>query len=318
MASKSRHYLNQPWYIILFIFVLSLVAGTLLSSVSYVLSPIQKQAAEFDRNQQMLMAAQIISYDNKFQIYAEGDWQPAVYNTKKQILEKSSSTPPQVTVATLCSYFQNFVRVLLTDSQGNLSSFEDHNLNLEEFLSHPTSSVQDHSLHVIYAILANDESSKKLSSSQVAKNPVSIESIILPIKGFGLWGPIYGFLALEKDGNTVLGTCWYQHGETPGLGANITNPQWQQNFRGKKVFLASSSGETDFAKTTLGLEVIKGSVSALLGDSPKANSAVDGISGATLTCNGVTEAFANSLAPYRPLLTFFANLNSSGESHDNQ
>ena len=317
MASKPSHYLNQPWYIILFIFVLSLIAGTLLSTAAYFLTPIQKQAAELDRNQQMLMAAQVISCDNRFQIHDEGDWKPALYNTKNQLLE-SSSTPPRVTAATLSSYFQNFVRVLLTDSQGHLSSFEDRNLSLTEFLSQPTSSIRNHSLYVVYAILTNEESSKNLSASQVAANPTAIESIVIPIEGFGLWGPIYGFLALEKDGNTVLGTSWYQHGETPGLGANIANPQWQKNFKGKKVFLASSSGETDFTKTTLGLEVIKGSVAAALGDSPKAASAVDGISGATLTCNGVTEAFANSLAPYRPLLTFFADLNSSGESHDNQ
>lgn len=315
MASKSRHYLNQPWYIILFIFVLSLIAGTLLSSVYYVLAPIQQQAAEFDRNQQMLMAAQVISSDNTFQVYEKGDWHPALYNTKKQLLE-ISSTPPKVTVTTLSSYFQNFVRVLLTDTQGNLSSFEDHNLNLEEFLSQTTPVIHGLALYVVYAILHNDAASSKLSASQVAKNPTAIESIVLPIEGFGLWGPIYGFLALEKDGNTVLGTSWYQHGETPGLGANIANPQWQKNFRGKKVFLVSASGETDFAKTTLGLEVIKGSVSAALGDSPKAASSIDGISGATLTCNGVTESFSHSLAPYRALLTFFANSKPSGESHD--
>lgn len=112
----------------------------------------------------------------------------------------------------------------------------------------------------------------------------------------------------------ILVSTW----RDPWIRGKYSEPSMAKNFKGKKVFLASSSGETDFTKTTLGLEVIKGSVAAALGDSPKAASAVDGISGATLTCNGVTEAFANSLAPYRPLLTFFADLNSSGESHDNQ
>ncbi|MBQ8498320.1 NADH:ubiquinone reductase (Na(+)-transporting) subunit C [Chlamydia sp.] len=313
MASKTPRYLNRPWYIILFIFVLSLIAGTLLSSVYYILAPIQKQAAEFDRNQQMLMAAQVISFDNRFQIYEDGTWKPATYNLKTQILE-NALTPSRVTPLALNSYFQNFVRVLLTDTQGRLSSFEDHHLNLEAFLSQPTPSVENGSLYVVYAILANKGSSRTLSSSQIVENPTSIEAIVLPIEGFGLWGPIYGFLALEKDGNTVLGTSWYQHGETPGLGANIASPQWQKNFFGKKVFLSSSSGETDFAKTTLGLEIIKGSVSASLGNSPKAASAIDGISGATLTCNGVTEAFANSLVPYRSLLISFSKLNPQGAS----
>jgi len=100
--------------------------------------------------------------------------------------------------------------------------------------------------------------------------------IILPVSGYGLWSTMYGFLALEGDANTVSGITFYQDAETPGLGAEINNPRWQRNWVGKRVFDA----EGDVA-----LRVVKGSVKPGVAN---AEYKIDGISGATLTANGVS------------------------------
>ncbi len=98
----------------------------------------------------------------------------------------------------------------------------------------------------------------------------AIDTIVLPVNGYGLWGIMYGFLALEGDANTVRGLAFYELKETPGLGAEVRNPNWMALWPGKKVY--SASGE-------VGLRVVKGAGS---GDYQ-----VDGLSGATLTSRGV-------------------------------
>ena len=103
-----------------------------------------------------------------------------------------------------------------------------------------------------------------------------VSKIILPISGYGLWSTLYGFLALEADGNTVSDITFYAHGETPGLGDFIVKPAWRELWRGKRAFDDSGALE---------LQVVKGRVSA---DDPKADYHVDGVSGATLTGNGVS------------------------------
>jgi Na+-transporting NADH:ubiquinone oxidoreductase subunit C len=68
----------------------------------------------------------------------------------------------------------------------------------------------------------------------------SYESVVLPVSGYGLWGIMYGYLALEGDGSTVRGIGFYDHKETPGLGGEITNPAWQAQWPGKQVYDASN------------------------------------------------------------------------------
>ena len=102
--------------------------------------------------------------------------------------------------------------------------------------------------------------------------------------------------------------------ETPGLGANIQDASWQAQFVGKKIFLPAADGETDFAKAPLGIVVVKGKVSDVYGDTARAETAVDGLSGATLTGNGVTNAFIDSLGPYRALLIELHKEESDGST----
>ncbi|WP_237056047.1 Na(+)-translocating NADH-quinone reductase subunit C [Microbulbifer sediminum] len=102
-----------------------------------------------------------------------------------------------------------------------------------------------------------------------------LEKIILPIRGYGLWGQLYGFLALQSDLNTVAGLGFYEHKETPGLGGEVDNPNWKAIWEGKEVY--DQDGD-------VALSVIKGSVDK---DTPNAQYKVDGLSGATLTSKGV-------------------------------
>ncbi len=109
----------------------------------------------------------------------------------------------------------------------------------------------------------------------VNKPDGELDKIILPIRGYGLWSTLYGFLALEADADTVAGIGFYEHGETPGLGGEVDNPRWKALWPGKKVY---KDGEVDIG-------LIKGSVDP---SSPAAPYQVDGLAGATLTSRGVT------------------------------
>ena len=102
-----------------------------------------------------------------------------------------------------------------------------------------------------------------------------LEKIILPIHGYGLWSTLYGYIALESDGNTVAGLGFSEHGETPGLGGEVDNPRWKAHWPGKQVYR-----DGDVA-----LGLIKGAVDP---DSANAPWQVDGLAGATLTARGVT------------------------------
>ena len=108
-----------------------------------------------------------------------------------------------------------------------------------------------------------------------AKSDGGSEILILPVRGYGLWSTLWGFLALESDLNTVVGIGFYEHGETPGLGGEVDNPRWKSLWEGKKIF--DETGEYTF-------QIIKGVVDS---GTPNAEHKVDGLSGATLTSRGV-------------------------------
>ena len=108
---------------------------------------------------------------------------------------------------------------------------------------------------------------------------------IIPLRGKGLWGPIWGFIALEDDLNKVYGAVFDHKKETPGLGAEINTPMFQDPFAGKTIF----EGEV-FTP----IKVIKGG--------PKEGDmhGVDGISGGTITSNGVSDMLSERLNMYLP------------------
>jgi Na+-transporting NADH:ubiquinone oxidoreductase subunit C len=106
----------------------------------------------------------------------------------------------------------------------------------------------------------------------------TVKEIILPVKGKGLWSTMYGFIALEADTKTIKGFAYYSQGETPGLGGEVDNPSWKKQWIGKKLY--NDAWEVAF-------EVAKGAVD---NKSESAKYKVDGLSGATITANGVTSS----------------------------
>lgn len=115
-----------------------------------------------------------------------------------------------------------------------------------------------------------------------------IAAIAIPIEGKGLWSTIRGYLALEKDLNTVLGVTFYDQAETAGLGAEIAQDWFQNSFKGKKILAADGSLKS--------ITVVKGQI--LDGD-PETIHKVDGISGATMTTNGVNVFVQKDLESYQ-------------------
>lgn len=104
----------------------------------------------------------------------------------------------------------------------------------------------------------------------------NFKSYVLPVHGYGLWSTMYAFVALEPDANTIMNLNYYEQGETPGLGAEIENPKWKAIWVGKELY--DDNGQ-------MAIQVIKG-------EAPKdSKHKIDGLSGATLTSNGVQYTF---------------------------
>lgn len=124
----------------------------------------------------------------------------------------------------------------------------------------------------------------------------SLDKVVLPLHGYGLWSTLYGFIALEENGNDIFGLQFYEHAETPGLGAEVDNPRWKALWSGKKLADDADQLQITVAKTA-----------------PAAGTDyhIDALAGATLTTVGVNNLvrFWMGEAGYGP---FLANLKSGG------
>lgn len=116
---------------------------------------------------------------------------------------------------------------------------------------------------------------ERFAKVYLVKGEDGIDKIILPVRGYGLWSTLYGFMALKGDGNTVIGLGFYEHAETPGLGGEVDNPLWKAKWPGKEVY--DEKGDVAVA-------LVKGGV---LPESPTARYSVDSLAGASLTSRGV-------------------------------
>lgn len=291
--------------VLLFIVILCFTCGLLLSVVAYSLQNPQKEAKEFDRSKQMLIAAKILNSRGYFQILKEdGAIVPAAFDESKKILVPTDlDPPPNATDEQIKQISELRIRPLLTNKKGTVTSFEEQKITLSEYLEeNQKAGYANLTEKLFYVILPNEPKVGEITSADVVKDLSLIYELVFPVSGFGLWGPIYGYIALAPNGNEVIGTTWYEHAETPGLGANIAESWWQRQFYGKNIFQKSSSASVDFQTADIGIIVVKGKVSDVFGDSPRSKSAVDGISGATLTGDGVTNAYKDSLTPYREFL----------------
>lgn len=118
---------------------------------------------------------------------------------------------------------------------------------------------------------------------------------IIPLQGKGLWGPIYGFISLEDDFNTVYGTYFSHKSETPGLGAEIAEKPFQDQFQGKEIMGDSQQ--------FVSVRVVKENTKVPYGP----EHVVDGITGGTITSQGTDQMLLKGLEPY---LSYFAKIKS--------
>ncbi|MCY9871244.1 Na(+)-translocating NADH-quinone reductase subunit C [Vibrio barjaei] len=130
-------------------------------------------------------------------------------------------------------------------------------------------------------LTADEDKAKILRRANIGtvylvKQDDKVTSVILPVHGNGLWSMMYAFVAVQTDGNTVNGITYYEQGETPGLGGEVENPTWRAQFVGKKLY------DDNFKPA---IKIVKG------GAPEGSEHGVDGLSGATLTANGVQGTF---------------------------
>ena len=139
-----------------------------------------------------------------------------------------------------------------------------------------------------------DVQNKDFSQSKrplyVAETPDGTKYVI-PMTGAGLWGGIWGYVALDDDCETVYGTYFSHESETAGLGARITETDFQSKFQGKKLYAGDD-------KSKVALSVVKKGKEGDL----SADNYVNGITGATLTSDGVNNMIQKSLSEYSDIL----------------
>lgn len=128
---------------------------------------------------------------------------------------------------------------------------------------------------------------------------------IVPLRGTGLWGPIWGYISLQGNLSTIYGAVFDHQGETPGLGAEINTESFQDQFKGKEILNDNGS--------LVGIDVRKGDASG--------ENEVDGISGGTITSDGVEAMISDNLQAYIPFLkdyTGYSGTATSNQPESNQ
>lgn len=179
-------------------------------------------------------------------------------DTKKQILSALNITDGDV-----ASNYNEMVKDFVLNADGTLTEQSANDFKVDY-----SKEIKENRLHVFEC---NVNGEKKY---------------LFPVRGAGLWGPIWGYVALNEDKNTVYGTYFGHEGETPGLGAEITKPFFSEQFKGKTV---SKDGNVV-------LSVVKN------GKVSDSSCEVDGISGGTITSKGVDAMLKESLSRYKSFL----------------
>lgn len=220
------------------------VCSIIISSAAVVLKPMQTTNMLLDRNKNILMAAGLFD-------------------------------PAQHTNADVEQMFAEFTPRLVNLDEGRFVEPEDAERLGLDAATYDQATVQNDPELSISLSSAEDQASirRRVNYATVYtldNDAGDYEIIVLPVSGYGLWGIMYGYLALESDGNTIRGLGFYDHGETPGLGGEISNPRWLAQWPGKRVY--GDGGDIAF-------RVVKGGGSG--------EHQVDGLAGATLTSNGV-------------------------------
>ena len=194
---------------------------------------------------------------------------------KKNILNAIGVNIADFSILDIDQYFIDNIDTLIIDIKGNISNLSINDLNTIE--NKQTGEVK----------YFNDSQEYLPLYNEIEKN-----IIIIPVSGKGLWSSLFGYFAIDANNySTVKGIAFYAHGETPGLGAEISSEWFQLSFVGKEIY----SG-----KELLSIKLTKPG----LADKDNLYE-VNGISGATITSNGVTTLLKRDLQRYEP---YFKNV----------
>lgn len=247
-------------------FLLCVACSVVISSAAVMLQPLQAQNKLLDRNKNVLIAA--------------GIFDPEI-NTNDEVPRLFSEFTPRIVDLEAGRFLSEQE---LTDLGIDPETYDQRIAANDPRLSKPLSNSEDIASiqrRVNYATvyIIEDESG-------------GIDTIVLPISGYGLWGTMHAFLALQGDTNTVIGIGFYDQQETPGLGGEVTNPRWRSLWEDKKIYDEQGN---------VALSVIKGQ-----GTGPHQ---IDGLSGASLTSRGVDNLLEYWLGEsgFGPLLAAIRN-----------
>ncbi|MFN6194197.1 MAG: NADH:ubiquinone reductase (Na(+)-transporting) subunit C [Planctomycetota bacterium] len=241
-------------YVLGFAVTVCVTISAMLAATATSLGPMQQEAAELDRQKNVMMAAGLL---------------------------QAGETKPQAELRKL--YDERIKEVVVDTESGKVldgkAAGDADKLNKEG------------------ASAARDPAAKKKAEARYrvvaqAKGTDGKATYVLPISGKGLWSTIYGYLALGEDASTVKGVTFYKHGETPGLGGECENPEWMAKWDGKSIL--------DDSKKLVGVIVKKGAIDPAIPEDKRHK--VDGLSGATITCNGITKFVKNDLTAFESYL----------------
>lgn len=283
---------------LVFVIILSVVSASILALLASSLKSPQEEARELDRSKELLLSAQIYNSLGYLQLFENGSYVPAL-QIGNGLLEPTKAAKV-ASKEDIMAVYRARVRPMLVNHQGALSTYEAQKINIDQYLAdNKKSGFANLTWLPLFEILPN---SAVQGGEVEGIKPIAY---VIPVSGFGLWDFIGGYIAIKPDGKTVVGISWYEQKETPGLGANIAEADWQSQFPGKLIFQVDLDGSLNANRAPLGITVVRGKVKDVYGTGPKSLSAVDGMAGATLTGNGVTKAYKDSLEPYR---AFFIEL----------
>lgn len=224
-------------------FCLCVVCSILVSGAAVALKPLQDANKLLDRNKNILSAA--------------GLYDPQIHGDDDVDMLFEQFTPRIVDLDQGRFLSENEIQELDID----ITSFDQRRAETDPRYSRALDSQED---------LANIKRRVNYAMVYMVEDEDGIDKVVLPISGYGLWGILYGFISLDGDADTVSGIGFYELKETPGLGAEVTNPNWRALWPGKKIYEDDGS---------VALDIVRGNADG--------ESEVDGLAGATLTSQGV-------------------------------
>lgn len=261
---------NSNKYTFIFAAVMVVVVATVLALAAESLKPMQKANVANEKRQNILQSVGITAEAAEAEaMYAEAEQESFILDAYGKRKENATRTPFKVD--------------MLKDYKAGLS-------NIYKLYKSGNGSV---SLEETRASLAAWNEVGADFPMFVVKGADGASSYVVPMMGTGLWGPVWGYLAIAEDGSTVTGAMFDHKSETPGLGAEIKEAGYQVPYKGKQIFM--ESGE------------LKGVIALKGGAEQSDPHGVDAISGGTITSNGVNEMVYRTLKIYEP---FFLELRS--------